>query len=240
MKQAKPTSPLVVGAIILVSVLFVGALGYFMLVRPKASEAKRLAAQAKSVQADIDAKRSQTAAARSAPRIKVADLYRLAKAMPGSPDMPDVLLQLNQLARDTGIVFDTITPQAEVAMSGYQALPIGVTFHGNFYDLADLLYRLRTLVNVRGLRLDATGRLFAIDSFSFTEGPGGFPQISAELTIDAFVYGAPAGTATDATGAVTPAATTDTTSTATTTTPPTDTTTTTPPPSGTASAAGAP
>jgi Tfp pilus assembly protein PilO len=230
-RAGKPTSPIVLAAAVLAGVLAVGAGGYFLLVRPKANEAKTLKAQAKSVQADIDAKRAQTAAVASAPRIKVADLYRLAKAMPTSADMPDVLLELNQLARDTGIVFDTISPQPLVALQGYSAMPISVTFDGTFYDLADLLYRVRSLVNVRGLRLDATGRLFAIDSITFGQGPRGFPQIHAALTIDAFVYGSATGVAAAAPAAAPPA--TDTTSTTSTTTPTsTD--------SGTASAAGAP
>jgi outer membrane murein-binding lipoprotein Lpp len=233
-KQKKPTSPLVLGVIALVASLFVSAAAYFLLVRPKASEVKTLQAQAASLQADVDAKRAKTDAARSAPRIRVADLYRLAKAMPRSVDMPDVLLELNQLARDTGIVFDKIAPQQPVTLQGYEALPISVTFRGNFYDLSDLLYRLRTLVGVRGGRLDATGRLFAIDTFSFSEGKAGFPQIDAQLTIDAFMYGTPSTTAAGATTDTT----STTTSTDTTTTTPTTTTPTTTTP--TASAAGAP
>src|SRR5262249_38867282 len=99
---------------------------------------------------------------------------------------------------------------------------------------ADLLYRLRSLVDVHGGRLDATGRLFTVDSLSFGESPLKFPRIQATLVIDAFVYGS--GTPTAATP--TPAATTSTGTTATTTGPTTTTTTSTPGTS--ASAAGAP
>src|SRR5213078_367807 len=106
-----------------------------------------------------------------------------------------------------------------VALDGYEAIPITVEFQGNFYELSDFLYRLRNLVDVRHGTLDATGRLFAIDEVDFAEAPPppGFPQISAHLVIDAFVYGtgtaptvAPAtGTtgaagATGATGATSP------------------------------------
>jgi Tfp pilus assembly protein PilO len=229
-KQRKPTPPLALGGIVLAVVVVFAVAAWFLLVRPKAAEVKDLQAQAKSVQAQIDDLRTRTTSARSAPRIRVADLYRLAKAMPTSTDMPDVLLELNQLADDTGIVFDTITPQQPVPLQNYQALPIDVKFRGNFYDLADLLYRLRTLVDVRGGRLAATGRLFAIDDFSFTQGPNGFPQIQADLTIDAFMYGAAATAAPgSATPTADPASTTATDSTTTDTTAPTG-----------ASAAGAP
>jgi hypothetical protein len=76
------------------------------------------------------------------------------------------------------------------------AYPITVDFEGNFYELSDFLYRLRNLVDVRHGALDATGRLFAIDSIDFAQGPKGFPQITATITVDAFVYGsgaAPSG-----------------------------------------------
>ncbi|MDX6488932.1 MAG: hypothetical protein QOK13_1547, partial [Gaiellaceae bacterium] len=126
------------------------------------------------------------------------------------------------------------TPQAVASQSGYQVIPVQVVFHGNFYDLADLLYRLRTLVTVNGGRLDATGRLFAVDTVDFAEGKGGFPEIQANLLIDAFVYGT--GTATGPATASTPAAGTATTDTTATTTTPTPTPT---PATGSASATGA-
>jgi hypothetical protein len=148
--------------------------------------------------------------------------------------MPDLVLELSQLARDTGIRFDSISPQAPVAAGSYTVLPISVTFNGTFYDLADLLYRLRSLVNVHGGRLDATGRLFTVDTLSFGESPLKFPRIQATLVVDAFVYGAGAPAPT------TPPSTTGTTTTGTDTTSTTTTSTTTTTPDTTASAAGAP
>jgi len=37
--------------------------------------------------------------------------------------------------------------------------------------------------------LDATGRLFSVDTLTFNESTLKFPQIQATLVIDAFVYG---------------------------------------------------
>jgi hypothetical protein len=103
--------------------------------------------------------------------------------------MPDLLLELSQLARDTGIRFDSISPQPNALIGSYTVLPISVTFQGNFYNLADFLYRLRSLVSVHAGRLDATGRLFSVDTLTFNEGTLKFPQIQATLVVDAFVYG---------------------------------------------------
>jgi type IV pilus assembly protein PilO len=227
-KTRKPLPTAALVGIILGAVLVVGLAGWFLLVRPQGSKLDNLKREAADTQQKIDAYNQQVAAARSAPKIEVADVYRLAKAMPDRTDMPDLLLELSQLARDTGIRFDSISPQPSAVIGSYQVLPISVTFNGNFYNLADFLYRLRSLVTVHAGRLDATGRLFSVDTLTFNESPLKFPQIQASLIIDAFVYGAGAPAAPAV--APPPAETT----TATTSTTPTETA-----PSG-ASAAGAP
>jgi Pilus assembly protein, PilO len=219
-------------------VLLLGLAGWFLLVHPQGSKLKSLKAQTAEVRAKVDAYQQQVAAARAAPKIEVADVYRLAKAMPDRTDMPDLLLELSQLARDTGIRFDSISPQSGAAIGSYQVIPIAVTFNGNFYNLADFLYRLRSLVSVHGGRLDATGRLFSVDTLTFNESPLHFPQIQASLVIDAFVYGSGSPPPLVAPPPATTTSTTDTTSTTTTSA----TTTTTPTeaaPTG-ASATGAP
>jgi hypothetical protein len=199
-------------ALVVAGVLVVGAAAYFGLIRPKKAEAARLQKETDAAKTQIDDYYAKSAAVKGQPKIRSADLFRLAKAMPGAADMSGVLLQLNQIAADTGITFQSIAPQNSVPISGYQAVPIHLTFEGNFYNLVDFLFRLRNLVDVEHGQLNATGRLFAIDTLSFDEAQGGFPQISATLVVDAFVY----GTLTPATA--TPTTTTSTTSTSTTTT----------------------
>lgn len=202
-------------AVIVGCVLFFGLAGWFLVVHPQSGKVASLKKQSADVQEKIDAYHQQVAAARSRPKIEVADVYRLAKAMPSKTDMPDLVLELSQLARDTGISFDSISPQPVAAVGSYSVLPISVTFNGNFYNLADFLYRLRSLVTVHAGRLDATGRLFSVDTLAFNEGQAKFPQIQATLVIDAFVYAAAPASVPAATP---PAATSTTTTTETTTT----------------------
>jgi type IV pilus assembly protein PilO len=230
----KPLNPTVVIVLVLLGVVVVGAAGFFGLIPPQGKKLQRIKTEEQSAQAALEAYNHKVLAARSAPKIRVADIYRLAKAMPSQTDMPDLLLELSQLARDTGIRFDSITPQPAIPIGAYTVLPISVTFNGTFYDLADLLYRLRSLVNVHGGRLDATGRLFSVDTLSFGESPLKFPRIQATLVIDAFVYGAAAAAPSAA-----PATTTATTGTSTTETTTTTSSTTTPTSDTSASAAGA-
>jgi type IV pilus assembly protein PilO len=231
-KARKPMPQNALLAAIVGGVLVLGLAAWFLMVHPQGGKLTNLKRQATDVQERIDAYHQQVVAARSAPKIEVADVYRLAKAMPNKSDMPDLLLELSQLARDTGIRFDSISPQPVAAVGSYSVLPISVTFNGNFYNLADFLYRLRSLVTVHAGTLDATGRLFAVDTLSFNESDLKFPQIQATLVVDAFVYAAAPAAPVAAPAATPPASTTTTTAGSTTTTAGT--------PSSTASATGAP
>ena len=214
--KTKLSQPVVIALIVVGFIIFAGG-GYFTLIRPQHAKASELDQQIADTNSAIDAARALTLEAKKGAQIRVADLYRLTKAMPDQVDMAGILLQLNQVAEDSGITFDLINPSTTATpISGYLAIPITVEFTGNFYDLSDFLYRLRNLVDVRHGTLDATGRLFAIDEVDFAEAPPppGFPQIRAHLVIDAFVYGTgtaptvapPTGTtgATGATGATPP------------------------------------
>jgi type IV pilus assembly protein PilO len=204
--------------------------GYFVAVRPQKSKAADLAAQITAKDGQISDARALLAKAKHAQKVKVADLFRLTKAMPDQPDEAGIVLELTAVARSSGITFDSITPQGSTVLSGYQVVPITVVFDGNFFQLTDFLFRLRNLVDVRQGELAANGRLFLIDSMQFDESQLKFPEIRATLQVDAFIYGtgstvsAPPQTSTPATttGATdtTPTTTTAaTTTTATTTTP---------------------
>jgi Tfp pilus assembly protein PilO len=181
-------------ALVVVALLVVGAFGYFLVISPKRSASADLAVQIEATETEIQTRRL---AARSAPKaepIRAAELFRVTKAMPGKPDMPGVLLELNRIARDTGIRFDSITPGDSADAGGYLRQPIDVIFDGSFYELSDFLYRVRTLVSVHNGRLRATGRLLTVRTLSFVESEQGFPQIRATLGVDAYVYGTGAAT----------------------------------------------
>jgi hypothetical protein len=189
-KRSLPQPALI--ALIAVGFVIFALGGWFMLIGPQRSKASDVQQQIADTNSSIDAARALTVEAKKGAQIRVADLYRLTKAMPDQVDMAGIILELNQVAEDSGITFEQITPSTTATpISGYLAIPITVEFQGNFYDLSDFLYRLRNLVDVRQGALDATGRLFAIDEVDFAEAPPppGFPQIRAHLVIDAFVYG---------------------------------------------------
>jgi type II secretory pathway pseudopilin PulG len=188
------TNPVVVIGIV-VGLLLYGVAGYFLLVSPQRAKASDLKRETAAIEDQIAQYRLLAAQARATPPIRVAELFRLTKAMPDEVDMADVVLELSNVARESGIEFDSISPQAPAAQTGFTNIPITLEFDGNYYELSDFLFRLRNLVRVDSGHLDAQGRLFLVDSIAFSESPRSFPQIKATLTVHAFVYGDASSTA---------------------------------------------
>ena len=184
MKKQVPIWP-VIG----VAVLILAGVAYMVMVRPKRAEAGRLDEQIAEMQMKVSA--AQLASRpQQASTIKVADVFEVSKAMPDTDDMPGIILDLNAVAEATGIKFVSIQPSAPTPKTGYSAIGITLTFEGNYFDLTDFLFRLRNLVTVRDGRLSSSGRLFTLDPLSMKEGEEGFPNISAGLTLSAYVFGA--------------------------------------------------
>jgi Tfp pilus assembly protein PilO len=205
-------------ALVATVLLLVAVVGYFTLISPKRSTAAGLKKQTAAVQAQIARNRS-SAFTQALPAVRSASVFALTQAMPNKLDTPDVILTLNQLARDSGISFDSIQEGAGSSSSAvtttaptldpFATQPIQVQFTGSYYDLLAFLQRLRNLVKVQNGRLFTAGRLFDVSNVTLAQGRHQWPQIQATLTINEFV---PQSVTTTAPG------TTDTTSTTTTAT----------------------
>jgi Tfp pilus assembly protein PilO len=223
------------------AVLVAAVAAYFLLLRPKTAEIESLDSQVSALETELDA-----ALALAGPDekpelpIKVADVVELAKAMPDGSAVADAILELNAAAEGAGVEFIAISPATPVPGSGYTQVPLSLSFEGNYYNLTELVYRLRSLVSIRDGVLHAKGRLFTLDSLNWHEGEDGFPAIQADLVVSTYVYGndsVPTLTPSAASGS-TPASTEQTTTGETTTTETSETTATEPPPTTTAPAAG--
>jgi len=162
-------------AVIAFGLLLVAIIGYFALIAPKHSTASSLKKQTAAVQDQITANRS-TAFTQALPAVRSATIFSLTQAMPSSLDTPDLILQLNELAQDSGISFDQIQPGATGATGSalttattdpYAAEPIQVKFTGSFYNMLALLQRLRNLVRVQNGNLFTAGRLFDVTNVTF-------------------------------------------------------------------------
>jgi hypothetical protein len=86
----------------------------------------------------------------------------------------------------------TLPPGVSVGAAGFPAEQFSFTFSGNFFHLSDFFARLQRFVVAKGTQIAVSGRLLTINAISFSEGPKGFPQITANVS--ATTYLAPAST----------------------------------------------
>jgi Tfp pilus assembly protein PilO len=186
-------------------------LGWFMLVSPQRATAKSIAISAQATEVQVEQASSPASSIvhpvtqPKQPEIRTAYLYKLSKAMPITPDMPNLLLELSQTVRASGVALNSISPTPTDATTGITSITLTVT--GDFYSLTDLLYRLRSLVAVRDGALDVSGRLFAVKSVGFTPAGEG-TSLDANIQLNTYTFGAAAQAA--AAAAALPAASTTT------------------------------
>jgi len=220
-KARKIPSKVAIGLIIGGDLLLL-LVGWFMLISPQRSTAASIVQATAAAEVQLQEARRPVVhvkpAAVQQPEIRTADLYSLAKAMPSTVDMPNLLLELDQVARSAGVTLSTISPSALAPSltGGFGTVTINLSFSGDFYSLTDMLYRLRSLVTVRNGALQTSGRLFSVGTVGLAPA-GAAGQLAASVVVDAYVYGGVPGATVVA--PVTPPAQTSTDTTNTTTTP---------------------
>lgn len=173
-------------------VLLYGLVVWFLVVAPKRSEAATLRADVATAEIKLAQAQATTHRPRSA-GASIADVFRLAKAMPSSTDQAGLLLELDRLARASGITLGSIAPQDPIlGTSGAMLVPVEVIVGGSYRQITRFLARARQLVTVRRGRLTATGRLFTVQDVALSESTTrGFPLLDGVIKLNAYVYDGP-------------------------------------------------
>jgi Tfp pilus assembly protein PilO len=139
-------------------------------------------------------------------------LLELAKMVPLEPAVPSLLLQIQDLAAESGIDFLTISPAVNVqptaatasAMSSYQVVGLNLNMSGRFFDINDFIYRAEQMAV-------GPGRLLSTESVSLKPPTdlkaGASPKLEASIVMNA--YTRVAGTAAQAAPATVAPAGTD-------------------------------
>ena len=181
-----------IGAVAAGGLLVILAL-WFLVVAPQRAKATEVAADVVSMQAQVSARKIALATPSANVTVRSSDVYRLTKALPDDTNMSGVLLDVNRIAARNKLTFISITPGAQVAGTGYLQQPLDVTVQGRFAHISSFLADLRTLVSVRGKRLDARGRLYSVSSVNITapDGPDKFPVVKAAVKLNAYAFTAP-------------------------------------------------
>src|SRR5579871_870501 len=153
-------------------VLVVG--GWMALVSPQRTDAANAVTAAAAAQAQLDKLLGENAGGPTKqPAIHTAGLYSLDTALPAQPDQPDLLLELDALARSAGVQLLSVSPQAAQAnTAGYTVVPINLSVNGSYFGVTRYLQLLRLLVSEKNGRLVANGPLFAVTGASLTAPSG--------------------------------------------------------------------
>jgi len=138
-------------------------------------------------------------------------LVVLGKAVPGDDDVASLLVQLNRIADQAGVSFndlqqaagggesttETTAPEgatpteaaaallplgATIGPAGLGVMPYSLTFDGSFFQIADFINGLDSLVKTRTEQVRVDGRLMTIDSFTLSASEGESLTATFEVT----------------------------------------------------------
>jgi len=176
--------------------LLVFLAAWFLVVAPQRSKANELKANLSAKQDELAKRRLALVKPSASVTVKPSDLYRLTKALPNETDMSGILMDVNRLAERRNLKFTSLTPGTQALGSGFTQQPLAVVVQGRFGSVSAFLGDLRSLVTVRAGRLDARGRLYSVSKvdISAPDSPTTFPVVKASVTLNAYMFSAPAPT----------------------------------------------
>jgi Tfp pilus assembly protein PilO len=201
---------------------------WMMLLSPKRSEVSKLEGQVQSQEESFAKHRTEVATGLAAQRAfptEYEQLVVLGKAAPQDAETASLLVQLNRIARDAHVRFQTFSlssgeaaPPAEEAAApageeggpsapsptevaastmpigatigpaGLAVMPYTLTFKGSFFQIADFIHGLDSMVKTKNAKVDVTGRLITINGFTLgPEANMGFPELEASFTVTTYL-----------------------------------------------------
>lgn len=206
-------------------VILAGAF-WLLLISPKKDKADELQKQVSALQSEVAGVRQDVAAGVAAKKSfshSYQQLILLGKAVPADSGTASLLVQLNAISTGTDTPFEAIELKeggaeavaptegegaegenvdalpplgSSAGPAGLRAMPYELSFVGGFFDAADFISRVDSLVQTKDGRLYADGRLLTFDSFEMslpsatTSGPS---YKHLDLKFSATAYATPFG-----------------------------------------------
>jgi type IV pilus assembly protein PilO len=148
----------------LVLLVVVAALLVVFLVMPQiragaASRAKQASIRKDMAQAQLTLDRLKSAQQEAI--ANQAELIKIGNQVPDQPELPTLLVEIQDLANQSGVDFVGITPGAPAKLGSVQAIGLALQLRGQFRDLDDFLSRLYALtreVRVMNVNLTVAGK----------------------------------------------------------------------------------
>lgn len=173
-----------------VALIVIVALAWFFLISPLRAEIERtdtaITDESKSL-ADAQDKLAKAEITREEGKKNQARLLELAKMVPESSQVPSLLVQIQDLADQSGIKFISVSPGDPKESEDFQIIPLTLEFAGSYFDLSDFAYRVEQLVA-------SPGRLLTVKSVQLqlggttADGSGGPATASPDLKVSMTLY----------------------------------------------------
>jgi Tfp pilus assembly protein PilO len=88
----------------------------------------------------------------------------------------------------TEVAASTLPLGASIGPAGLGVMPYTLTFKGSFFQMADFIHGLDSLVKTKNAQVDVTGRLITINSFSLSaDSNTGFPNLEASFSVTTYL-----------------------------------------------------
>jgi Tfp pilus assembly protein PilO len=199
-----------------VALVVIVLLAWFFLINPLRGDIDAVEASIETEQAALTAAQAELAQAeaiREEGEKNRGMLLELAKMVPEGEQIPSLLLQIQDLADQSGIDFIAVTPGDPIQSGGFDIIPLELEFTGTYFDLSDFVYRAEQMVA-------GPGRLLAVKNLDLqlaqeSEGTGSevavSPELAVNMTLYAFQMAAPTAATTPATGSAAPGGSSETT-----------------------------
>jgi len=229
--------------IIAVFVIVALAIAFWVLaLGPKREQADELGQQATQLTSSLETARGELVVAAAAKHAFPADyrqLVTLGQAVPNNDETASLLVELEQIAKETGVEFNSIQlggegeaaaapvasstsstapiPPTEVAASvmplgaavgsaGLAVMPYDIDFSGDFFQIADFISKVDSLVKPGRSKIAVDGRLMTIDGFSLSaDTQRGFPHLNAAFSVTTYLTPPEQGVTAGATPSAPPA-----------------------------------
>ncbi len=168
-----------------VGLVVVLAAYYFLILSPLRTQISETDAQIAAEQqtlAQNQAKLAHMEQTKAEAAQNQAYMLELGKMMPETAEIPSLLLQIQDLATESGIDFMTISPSEPKSSGAYEVISLGLSLQGTFFDVNDFLYRAEQMVA-------GPGRLLAVKSVSLSISGDPYqssPLLGADVDILAF------------------------------------------------------
>ena len=170
------------------NVLILGILGiviiviafYFLLLSPLLGRLDEQAQARDDKQAQLEQVQQEVnnleEVKRNSPEIE-RQLLELSKRVPTQPQIPTLVVQVQEIAAASGVTQLSVDPEAPAAPSGggdYQVVPVTMTFNGTYDQMQDFLLRTRNLA-----------RLVTVTEVSYCRNPTIGTEASCEVEAQA-------------------------------------------------------